>query len=69
MRSLFFPQNINGVLTSRTTRHSVRGGGMERAIILRVAGKKCFAPALNISREGGDIFFKFSRKLAIFGTL
>ena len=45
------------------------GGGMERAIILRVAGKKCFAPALNISREGGDIFFKFSRKLAIFGTL
>ncbi len=34
------------------------------------SAKKCFAPALNISREGGGIFFfKFSRKLAIFGTL
>ena len=35
------------------------GGGMERAIILRVARKKCFATALNISREGGIYFSNF----------
>ena len=40
MRSLFFPQNINGAQLDIQL-----GGGMERAIIVRVARKKMFCPS------------------------
>ena len=66
MRSLFFPQNINGVLTSRTTRHSVRGGDGKGYYCARSAKKNVLPQPLTFLGRGGGNFFQIFEKTSYF---